>query len=106
MPGVYLVPQGLAIVFTTGVLFGIYLITASFANRWLIFTDEGWQRRKNVHWLMVVITNTIFLLSVASMGLTTHKAMSQAIFVEEGGRAGDWVNPAWDPIATVSIWPG
>jgi hypothetical protein len=95
----YRLSQGVAVVFTNGLFFGFYLVTACFANRWLFFTNEGWKFRKQVHWPMAGITNLIWALSIASLGLSVHTPIAEAAWVEQGHRSEDFVSPGWDGIA-------
>lgn len=107
MPGLKLPPgllsQAVAIAFTGGNLFGIYLITVAFANRWLIFADGGWILRKRIRWFMVVITNLIAMLVTIAVSLVIFKLMNEASFAEQGGKLSEWVNPVWNPIVAVSL---
>lgn len=90
--------------FTYGLLFGIYLNTAAFANRWLIFVDEGWKLRKNVHWFLVVITNLIFAGETAIVGVLVNGAFVEARFVEiQGHQLSEYTEAPWIAIAAVSL---
>jgi hypothetical protein len=46
-------------------LYGLYLATLAHCLRWLLFDDEGWSRRKDINWRMLVIAVVIFLFSTA-----------------------------------------
>lgn len=106
MPGLTLPPfllsQAVAMTFTDGILFGFYLITVAYANRWLIFADEGWKLRRNVHWFMVIITNLIFAMETANIGVIANAAIAEARFVEQGHRLDEFVDPPWKAIVAVS----
>lgn len=87
--------------FVTGLFFGLYLVTIGFANRWLFFTDEGWRLRKRLHWLMIIIANVIWALSVADCVVAVLVPMSQMAFIEAGNKPKEWANPAWNAIVKV-----
>ncbi|PFH49355.1 hypothetical protein AMATHDRAFT_63426 [Amanita thiersii Skay4041] len=48
--------------FTQSLLFGIYLPTCIHCVRWLVFTDVGWKFRKDIKWVMLSATLSIFVL--------------------------------------------
>lgn len=89
--------------FAFGLFFGIYLITVAFANRWLLFVDEGWKWRTSINWYMVVITNLIFALQTAAVGIAVNGAISEARFVEEGHKPSEYIEPAWTGIVAVNL---
>jgi hypothetical protein len=97
----YLLSQGVAVMFTYGLFQGFYLVTACFANRWLFFTDEGWKFRKQIQWPLAIITNLIWALTIASVGLSVHTPIVEAAFVEEGHPLKDFASPGWDALAKV-----
>lgn len=89
--------------FVTGLFFGIYLITVGFANRWLLFTDEGWKLRKQHHWSMIIITNIIWALLLADCAVAVFVPMLQMSFIEAGNKPREWANPPWNAIVKVSF---
>jgi len=97
--GRLLLQQRVAVIFVTGVLFGLYMVTACFANRYLLFSEEGWKRKKQVQWMMVAITNVAALIILAGAALNVWTCMTQSTFIEQGHTPGQWVAPAWDSIA-------
>lgn len=94
--------QSIATTFMNGLLFGIYFITACFANRWLLFTSEGWKLRRRIHWMIVVVTNLIAALILIDAVLAVLIPMTQMTFVEEGNMPTAWTDFSWDPILKVS----
>ncbi len=95
--------QSIGTTFTNGLLFGLYLITACFANRWLIFTYDGWKLRRRIQWTMVVITNLIAALILVDAVLAVLIPMNQMTFVERGNKPEDWKDYPWDSIVKVSL---
>ncbi|KIL53974.1 hypothetical protein M378DRAFT_29420, partial [Amanita muscaria Koide BX008] len=53
--------------FTQALLYGIYLATLIQCFRWLIFTDEGWEPREKINFLMVFATIFIFFMSTINL---------------------------------------
>jgi hypothetical protein len=108
MPGpvlpLYSLSQGVAVAFINGLFYGLYLVTTCFANRWLFFADEGWKFRKQIHWLMAIVTNLVWALSVVGLGLSIHTPISKAAFVEAGHRTEDFAGPGWDDIGKVGFY--
>lgn len=96
-----LLQQSVAIVLTIGLLTGIYVVTACFANRWLLFSDEGWKLKKRIYWLMVIIANTLTVLILTGTALNVRIPMNQSAFVEGGHTPEQWVDAPWSPIAGV-----
>lgn len=95
--------HSIAVILTHGIFFGLYFVTVCFANRWLIFTDEGWRIRRRVSWVMVAIVNLLGALSVVSVAVTTGILMSEAAFVEQGNRPEDYNDPPWDAIVKCTV---
>ncbi|KAM6499764.1 hypothetical protein JOM56_005272 [Amanita muscaria] len=52
---------------TQALLYGIYLATLIQCFRWLIFTDEGWEPREKINFLMVFSTSFIFVMSTINL---------------------------------------
>lgn len=93
--------HSVAVIFTGGVFFGLYIITVCFANRWLIFADGGWKFRKRVSWSMVTIVNILGLMTLANVSVSLWSLMSETAFVEAGHRPEDYVDPPWDAVVKV-----
>jgi hypothetical protein len=106
MPGLglppFLLPQAVAITFTTGIFLGFYLISVAFANRWLIIADEGWKLRKSIHWYTLAATNIIAVLVLLDEGVNISTPIEESGFVERGHKLEDYVEPPWRTIMRVS----
>lgn len=98
-----LLQQSDAIMFTIGILFGLYIITACFANRWLLFSDEGWKLKKRIHWLMVIMTNVLVVLIFVDTTFSVQIAMAQSAFVESGHTSEEWIDVPWHAIVNVGF---
>jgi hypothetical protein len=96
------IPQSISLSFSGGIFLGIYLISAVYANRWLIFTDDGWKVRESIHWHVLVITNIAVVFAVMNqvLGIVAH--MGQAAYVERGHQISEYVEPPWIAIVRVS----
>ncbi|KAF9450260.1 hypothetical protein P691DRAFT_774065 [Macrolepiota fuliginosa MF-IS2] len=88
--------QSVAETFTAGVLYGLYLITTCYANRWLFFADEGWKLRKHIQWFMAVTANILSALLLVNTALVLHAPMAEATFIEQGHTPQEYVSPSWD----------
>ncbi|KAF9450259.1 hypothetical protein P691DRAFT_847670 [Macrolepiota fuliginosa MF-IS2] len=88
--------QSVAETFTAGVLYGLYLITACYANRWLFFADEGWKLRNPIRWFMVIIANILSALLLVNTALVVHAPMAKSTFIEQGHTPQEYVSPSWD----------
>jgi hypothetical protein len=53
------------------IFYGLYFATFVHGVRWLIFDDEGWSFRENINSSMLAVSIIIFLLSTASLGITS-----------------------------------
>jgi hypothetical protein len=98
----FLLPQAVAISFTGGIFLGLYFISAAYANRWLIFTDEGWKVRKNIHWHTLASTNLTVVLVLITQGLTVNTSINEAAHVEQGHKLSEYEEPPWMPVVKVS----
>jgi hypothetical protein len=99
----YLISQAVAINFTAGIFVGFYFISAAYANRWLIFTDDGWKIRKDIHWHMLAATNITLLLVLIILALTVNSSIAEAAFVEQGNKLSDYEEAPWKGIVQVSL---
>lgn len=98
----YTLVQGSAISFIAGMFLGIYFISLAFANRWLIFTDEGWTLRKTIHWFTFLVTNIIAVFVSINQILKVDVAVAEGGFVEEGHSPAEYVETLhWRPILQV-----
>lgn len=57
-------------VFIATLFFGVYLATLFSCLRWLMFADEGWKLRKDIHWVSLIITLLLCCFSAANLALT------------------------------------
>ena len=66
----------LCMLIVQGVLSGLY--TASFFHcfRWLVFSDEGWECRKQINWTMLAIAILIFVLAMTNFGIIVNSELS------------------------------
>jgi hypothetical protein len=99
----FLLPQAVAISFAGGIFLGLYFVSAAYANRWLIFTDEGWQIRKKIHWHTLVTTNLTVVLVLITQGLTVNTSIAEAAFVEQGNKLSEYKEADWYPVVKVSL---
>jgi hypothetical protein len=74
----------LVAIFTLALLYGIYLATVIQCFRWLIFTDEGWELRKNRNSFMTFAVIFIFITS------TIYLVTSFKFEINEYTRTEDW----------------
>lgn len=89
-----------ACAFTAALALGIYLATLAFTIRWLIFSDEGWKRRKVIQWPMVLVTIYIFVLTVAYSALDLKGVMDEVrLLMTKPGTP--YINPMWINICKV-----
>ncbi|KIL59871.1 hypothetical protein M378DRAFT_964363 [Amanita muscaria Koide BX008] len=51
------------------VFFGVYIATFFQCLRWLIFVDEGWTKRNDIKWTILIVTLMIFALSTADLSI-------------------------------------
>ncbi|KAJ3569099.1 hypothetical protein NP233_g5279 [Leucocoprinus birnbaumii] len=80
--------------FTGALAFGIYLCTLAFTVRWLLFSDEGWSRRKVVNWQIVFVTTFIFVSTLAYSALDLKNVMDQVrlLMIDPSS---EYVEPMW-----------
>lgn len=97
-----MLPQAIAITFAGAIFLGFYLISVAFANRWLVFTDDGWKIRRNIHWYTLSITNITAVLVLIAQSVTLSTSMAEASYVEEGNQLADHEDPPWKAIVRVS----
>jgi hypothetical protein len=100
----FLLPQAVAITFAAGIFIGFYLISVAFANRWLIFTDDGWRfrSRRSIHWHILATTNIIAVLVMIGQALNVNTSIIEASFVEQGHKVEEYSDSPWKPIVKVS----
>lgn len=94
--------QDIGTAFMNGLLSGIYFITFCYANRWLLFTSEGWKPRRRIQWTMFMVTNLIAALLLIDAVLDVYTPSAQMAFVEKGNNPTAWKDFTWDPILRVS----
>jgi xanthine/uracil permease len=70
----------------------------------LFFMNEGWKFRKQIQWLMAIITNLVLALLIANLGLSVHTAIANAAFVEEGHQPEDFASSGWVDLAKVCFY--
>ncbi|KAF7783906.1 hypothetical protein Agabi119p4_71 [Agaricus bisporus var. burnettii] len=101
----FLLPQAISITFVGGISIGVYLISAAFANRWLIFTDDGWRFRspKSIHWCILAITNTLVVLILIGQALNVNTSIAEADLVEQGHQLSEYEDPNWKPIVKCMV---
>jgi len=95
--------QDIGTAFMNGLLSGIYFITFCYANRWLLFTSEGWKPRRRIQWALFTITNLIAALLLIDAVLDVYTPMAQMTFVEKGGDPTAWKDFTWDSILRCMI---
>jgi hypothetical protein len=98
----YTLPELVATTFSSGLFYGLYLVTVGYANRWLLFADEGWKIRKTINWSMVIITNLISAMTMANAAVAVQGPMAEADFVGRGHLPTDYIRPPWEAIVKVS----
>jgi len=64
--------QHVSSVFIAALFFGLYLASLLPCLRWLIWADEGWKLRKNIHWTILGIALFIFACSTANVGIVLN----------------------------------
>ncbi|KAF9440496.1 hypothetical protein P691DRAFT_767684 [Macrolepiota fuliginosa MF-IS2] len=93
----FTLPQAVAETFIVALLYGLYLVTTFYVNRWLFFADEGWKLRKNIHWFMAAMTNLLSAMSLINVALVLRDTIDQSTFVDNAGNtSAEWVPPDWD----------
>lgn len=68
----------ISVVFAGSLSFGVYFATLLSCFRWLLFSDEGWKRRKVINWPLVAVTFLIFGFNVAHAVWRLHWTMVEA----------------------------
>ncbi|KAJ3569098.1 hypothetical protein NP233_g5278 [Leucocoprinus birnbaumii] len=80
--------------FAGALALGIYLCTLGFTVRWLLFSDEGWTRRKAVNWPMVGVTAYIFVATIAYSALDLKIVMDEVkLLMTDPGAV--YILPMW-----------
>lgn len=106
MPGSNLPPftlvQGPEISFVAGLFLGIYLISLTFANRWLIFTDDGWKFKGTIQWFTLIVTNAIAVPVSINQVMRVKQSIGHADYVEQGNPPGKYADLHWVHILQVS----
>lgn len=69
--------QHVGSVFISSVFFGLYLASLFACIRWLIWADEGWKRRENIHWPTLAVALFIFACSTASIGIILNGLLKE-----------------------------
>lgn len=100
----FLLSQAVVITFAAGIFIGLYLISVAYANRWLIFTDDGWRfrSRRSIHWYTLATTNILVALVLTGQAVNVNTSIAEADFVEQGHKLGDYIDPPWKGIVKVS----
>lgn len=106
MPGSNLPPftliQGPEISFVAGLFLGVYLISLAFANRWLIFTDDGWKFKGTIQWFTLIVTNAIAVPVSINQVMRVKQSIGHADYVEQGNPPGKYADLHWVHILQVS----
>jgi hypothetical protein len=89
--------------FTSGLVYGLELVTFGYANRWLLLADEGWRIRKNINWPIVIITNLIWAMTTADAAVALHMPMAEMDFIQQGHLPSEYITPPWQAITLVSL---
>ncbi|KAF7784954.1 hypothetical protein Agabi119p4_1119 [Agaricus bisporus var. burnettii] len=95
--------QGPEISFIAGMFLGIYFISLAFANRWLLFTDDGWNLKRNIQWFTFIITNAIAIPVSINQVMKVRISVADAQFVEQGHPPGEYVESHWMPILQCGV---
>lgn len=83
--------------FAGALALGVYLSTLAFTFRWLLFSDEGWHKRKVINWPMVFVTAFIFVLTVAYSALDLKGTMDAVhLLMTDPGKV--YTSPMWSNI--------
>ncbi|KAF7783904.1 hypothetical protein Agabi119p4_69 [Agaricus bisporus var. burnettii] len=101
----FLLPQAVAITFAAGIFIGFYLISVAHANRWLIFTDDGWRfrSRRNIHWYTLATTNILVVLILIGQAVNVNTSIAEADFVEQGHKLGEYTDPFWKSMLKCTV---
>jgi hypothetical protein len=94
--------QGPEISFIAGMFFGVYFISLAFANRWLIFSDDGWRFRRGIQGFTLILTNVIAIPVSINQVMKVNESITHAKFIEQGHLPSDYVESQWKPIVQVS----
>lgn len=94
-----------AIVFTSALIFGMYIITLLFCFRWLLFCDEGWGLKKRISWTTVTTTFLIFSFNLIYLVLSLRSTMATVKYLEDHPDGSDYQSPPWDAIVKVNFLP-
>ena len=65
-------------------LAGLYATSLVHCLRWLVFSDEGWRRRKQIDWPTLSVTVLVFILTYTSLVIMLK---SELPFARRGGIA-------------------
>ncbi|KAF7783903.1 hypothetical protein Agabi119p4_68 [Agaricus bisporus var. burnettii] len=101
----FLLSQAVVITFAAGIFIGLYLISVAYANRWLIFTDDGWRfrSRRSIHWYTLATTNILVALVLTGQAVNVNTSIAEAYFVEQGHKLGDYIDPPWKGIVKCTV---
>jgi hypothetical protein len=97
-----LLPQTIIITFTSGILLGFYLISAAYANRWLILTDDGWKLRKKMNRYTLTATNLIAVLVLIDQAVNVDTSMVESGYAEGGYELEKFVESPWKALFQAS----
>ncbi|XP_006453885.1 hypothetical protein AGABI2DRAFT_113642 [Agaricus bisporus var. bisporus H97] len=109
MPGPVLPPfllsQAVGITFAAGIFIGLYLVSVAYANRWLLFTDDGWRfkSRKSIRWYILAATNIFMVLVLIGQAINVNTSIAEAAFVEQGHNLDDYRDPFWKGLVKCAI---
>ncbi len=90
-----------AVVFTSALIFGMYIITLFFCVRWLLFCDEGWRLKECIRWTIVTTTLLIFTFNLVYLVLSLRSTMAMVKYLAAHPDGPGYQSPPWDSIIKV-----
>ncbi|KAF9451091.1 hypothetical protein P691DRAFT_787881 [Macrolepiota fuliginosa MF-IS2] len=85
-----------ACAFTSALMLGVYLVTFAFTVRWLLFANEGWNKRKNISWPMIFTAIFMFVIITAHTALDLEGTMDEVQRLAEPKHSDmDQDSPIW-----------
>ncbi|KIL69463.1 hypothetical protein M378DRAFT_786654 [Amanita muscaria Koide BX008] len=85
------------------ILFGVYIATFFLCCRWLLFTDDGWSKRKDIKWSMLIVTFVIFALSTVDFAMSLRTTLSSLSSSAEGLHPESTISIAVESLTAVII---
>ena len=64
-----------AVLLVQAILSGLEIATFAHCIRWLLFADEGWERRKKINWTTTIVTIFVGAFSATTLALNVKEEL-------------------------------